>query len=1476
MHVATVTVLLLAVCVPLASAALSPYFRPPAFPIFANNPYWSVWSLSDAPGRSWTEHANGGVQGMTGFAKVDSTYYRFLGVPSVGGTGIIVDPISTQILPLSTVYTFKLGTAIQMVLTFSQPAQIDDDTLVSVPVTYVTFALSSLDGASHTVSLYIDHSAELVVADVVLSGSTNDRINWGNAYMAAPKETALVGTVSSDANCRNAFISGAAAPALQTGPRNGNDNWPVLSLRWNGLSVTSTTSVTKFMTLSYDNVNTMNFFSKVLPPLWSTKIGTILTVIAQMHTNYATYMSAINARNTALVTLFDKRGSNSYTTLLSLVYRQVTASTEHAIDTTTQQHYVFMKTFATSSTNGPVNGQVNAVTTMFFASPFYLLLNPSLVPKMLLPVLKYANSETSFPYTRSWAPSHVGQWPLCTAAIPTTYDMPVEHTANMLIMITAAAQRGAPLTYLQPYWPLLTTWANYLVASLPFPTSQLFVDSYGTASANNVNLAMKGAIGVGAYSLLLSLTGNTTAAAQYMNSATSFASQILAQSLSTDHYLREKGAASTTWSLKYNLLFDRVLKLGLFADAVMTTEQTFYTPKMGAYGLPVDSTTSANGRVGEQGFVAAIGTTAQFTSIFDKLFLYANTTASRLPLGDYYVVGSGANVDFRAGAFVGGLYARELLEDVRAVASTSSISARVASSASAATASSVSASFATIEAAASVASISQASLTSGASQAAACPTNCTCSGNPVTTVDCQYASLSSIPSEIPVTTMMLYLAGNQITSIPASAFEGLTELMELYLSGNRITSIPASAFTGLVALKILSLSSNRITSIPVSTFSGLVALKILCRSLAYNQFTSIPTSAITNLTALNRLDLRNNQITSIPASAFTALTALVQLALESNSFTTLPPGLFKGLPSGLYLSSASEPLVPNNFTFGENTVAPPSTYGSASEPYPCDTTCATCYAAGSSACCGTNCLTCTSSAVCTQCYEGFEMMGDFCSASAATNASIASVASIESIQFVSAASVASGVFATSASFVSLAAASSASIASVASTASIASVSVTAVASTASASAASVASSIAQNSGGGGGSQDSSSSSAAVIAAVVACVAVAIIAVVFVVLRRRRSHPHSVARPKDSTGPIYQEAVEMTISPLPHSARSEDVAAYAAVGQKQPEPLYQAIPTAPPEEVVYDYASAYVAGSNSRRVREGLTIVKHLASGNFGDVALGQVPFSVLPPRAQALLGPTVFESVQVAVKSLKSDADEKSRKDFESEAKLMAPFVHTNVVRLLAALVESEPHLVLLEFVQYGDLRTLLQKSKLHSLWWTHNEQIHAIRQIALGMEYLGTLHFVHRDLAARNCLVGQGMVVKIADFGLSRELASENDYYRMQTRGKLPVKWMAPETMTFRKFSTMSDLWSFGVTAWECFSYGAPPYGKMEGRETLAFVEAGGRLPQPEHCTTELYSLMASCWNIIPELRPSFTQLTKALKNFDDGTTVREIGAML
>ncbi|XP_004347670.2 tyrosine-protein kinase transforming protein Abl [Capsaspora owczarzaki ATCC 30864] len=355
-----------------------------------------------------------------------------------------------------------------------------------------------------------------------------------------------------------------------------------------------------------------------------------------------------------------------------------------------------------------------------------------------------------------------------------------------------------------------------------------------------------------------------------------------------------------------------------------------------------------------------------------------------------------------------------------------------------------------------------------------------------------------------------------------------------------------------------------------------------------------------------------------------------------------------------------------------------------------------------------------------------------------------------------------------------------------------------------------------------------------------------------------------------------EAVQM---PSKGKQASATTTTTTAATQKQPE---YAAPNAyeemgePPGQVIYDYACVNVAGRDSRYLREQLTILRNLGSGNFGDVSLGQVPTSALPPRARELFAASSPQSILVAVKSLHAKADDKARRDFESEAKMMARFVHPNVVQLLAALTESEPHLVLLEYVMYGDLRSLLKSSKEKSAMWSSNEQVYVMRQIALGMQYLGTLQFVHRDLAARNCLVGSGMVVKVADFGLSRELTDESDYYRMQTRGKLPVKWMAPESISFRRFTVQSDVWAFGVTAWECASYGDNPYGSLAGGQLFEYLQAGNRLPIPDDCSPKVYNIMRACWDADPDRRPSFADLAVQLQTLQDNSVVRDIGLML
>lgn len=147
-------------------------------------------------------------------------------------------------------------------------------------------------------------------------------------------------------------------------------------------------------------------------------------------------------------------------------------------------------------------------------------------------------------------------------------------------------------------------------------------------------------------------------------------------------------------------------------------------------------------------------------------------------------------------------------------------------------------------------------------------------------------------------------------------------------------------------------------------------------------------------------------------------------------------------------------------------------------------------------------------------------------------------------------------------------------------------------------------------------------------------------------------------------------------------------------------------------------------------------------------------------------------------------------------------------------------------------------------------------------MQYLQSQKFVHRDLAARNILLSSKHQAKISDFGLSRALSAGNNYYQTNRGGKWPIKWYAPESCNYGTFSHASDVWSFGVTLWEMYSFGMPPYGDMNSTEVINMIECGKRLPKPLDCPENVYEIMSSCWNYDPKNRPTFRYLTEFFSN--------------
>ena len=210
---------------------------------------------------------------------------------------------------------------------------------------------------------------------------------------------------------------------------------------------------------------------------------------------------------------------------------------------------------------------------------------------------------------------------------------------------------------------------------------------------------------------------------------------------------------------------------------------------------------------------------------------------------------------------------------------------------------------------------------------------------------------------------------------------------------------------------------------------------------------------------------------------------------------------------------------------------------------------------------------------------------------------------------------------------------------------------------------------------------------------------------------------------------------------------------------------------------------------------------------------------------------------------------------FLEEAYIMQQFDHQHIIKLIGICSQS-PIWIVMELAQHGELRAYLQSSKNQLELSTLVLFSH---QLSTALSYLESKNFVHRDIAARNVLVSSHDCVKLADFGLSRWI--DTDTYYKASKGKLPIKWMAPESINFRRFTTASDVWMFGVCAWEILMMGVKPFQGVRNSEVIAKLEDGERLALPPGCPPRLYSIMSSCWAYEPSNRPTFQQLKAALQ---------------
>ncbi|XP_067301453.1 ephrin type-B receptor 4b isoform X1 [Pseudorasbora parva] len=254
----------------------------------------------------------------------------------------------------------------------------------------------------------------------------------------------------------------------------------------------------------------------------------------------------------------------------------------------------------------------------------------------------------------------------------------------------------------------------------------------------------------------------------------------------------------------------------------------------------------------------------------------------------------------------------------------------------------------------------------------------------------------------------------------------------------------------------------------------------------------------------------------------------------------------------------------------------------------------------------------------------------------------------------------------------------------------------------------------------------------------------------------------------------------------------------------------------------------------------------IGAGEFGEVCRGRLR---VPGRKESC----------VAIKTLKGGYTDKQRRDFLSEASIMGQFQHPNIIHLEGVITASCPVMILTEYMENGALDSFL---RLNDGQFTAIQLVGMLRGIASGMKYLCEMSFVHRDLAARNILVNSNLVCKVSDFGLSRFLTenSSDPTYTSSLGGKIPIRWTAPEAIAFRKFTSASDVWSYGILMWEVMSFGERPYWDMSNQDVINAIEQDYRLPAPPECPAALHQLMLDCWQKERSARPRFCAIVSAL----------------
>lgn len=656
-----------------------PPFRPPAVPLVVHDPYVSAWSFSDELHGDWPRHWTGAVNGLCGMLRIDGRAWRFAG--SAPREAEPMKQVSLDVWPTRTVYAFEAG-GIRATVTFLSPLLLEDADLCSRPVSTLTVSVRAIDGRHHDVSLYVDLSAEWCVNDsgqavewgrfragaeesaltllrmgsreqaILAKGGDDVRIDWGHLYLGLPAAGGFEDALVSDAAARGSFVKGEGLPRSDDlrMPRAARDAWPVLACT-TVLGAVGEAPVERHVLLAYDDVFSIEYFHRKLRPYWRRTGADARDLLVDSEARRAEIESRCRAFDEELTRDLTARGGVEFARVAALAYRQAIGATKIAAD--------FDGRLLAFSKENFSNGCIGTVDVLYPAAPIFLLFNPRLLQAQLEPVFEYAASER---WRHPFAPHDLGTYPHANGQVygggerSEENQMPVEESANMILLSAALVCATGDPSPLAPHAPLLETWAKYLTENGLDPANQLCTDDFTGHLARNANLSIKAILGVAAFGELCRALGRPEDAKEWKGRAARMAERWRELAGARGGASRLAFDRPGTWSQKYNLVWDRVLALDVFPADVARTEIALYKSKIERFGLPLDSRGSGTKLDWCLWTASLCESRADFDTLVRPIHTFLQTSPDRVPMTDWFDAKSGRCNGFRARSVVGGVF----------------------------------------------------------------------------------------------------------------------------------------------------------------------------------------------------------------------------------------------------------------------------------------------------------------------------------------------------------------------------------------------------------------------------------------------------------------------------------------------------------------------------------------------------------------------------------------------------------------------------------------------------------------------------------------------------------------------------------------------------------------------------------------------------------------------------------------------------